>query len=460
MFKYTHIAITMMLTIVMVSGCLNFLEGSVVSITDHEFPPYEKPPVEQIVVADYEEFKAVLLDLIYTHEVSAQILCHNFDGEDVQSEVMRASEEIMFEHPVGAYAVADFTVTTAKVMSSFEVDIEIEFKRTAEQIGSIINASTSRYLMTQLLNIMSEHREEAAIRTSMMLSEEEIFEQIREIYYQNPRRIVMLPIVAVEIFPKEAELTVGEDDPLPSGDEFFTGDDDTFPAETAAPPVESGTIQSTWVDRIYEIKFSYVESPSILQVYRDNLALYVRQNAERALGETDAEILLSLVYNLMASTEFDEGTARTISIHGAQNFAATASGALVRGLAVGEGFAMAFKALCDELRFDCRVVLGYIDDRVHAWNIVSLDGDYYHIDVAMCVVNGLETAFLKSDTDFEELYSWDRDNTVRCEGTLTLEDIVGTEVPDDDVPDDADIPDDEIVPDDDAVPDDIPVVDD
>jgi len=258
--------------------------------------------------------------------------------------------------------------------------------------------------------------------------------------------------VAVEIFPKETELIAEEDEPLPVGDELLPGEEDTLPVETDAPPDESGTVQNTLVDRIYEIKFSYVESPSILQVYRDNLALYVRQNAERAFGETDAEILLSIVENLMASTEFDEGTARTISIHGAQNFAATASGALVRGLAVGEGFAMAFKALCDELRFDCRVVLGYIDDRVHAWNIVSLDGDYYHIDVAMCVVNGLETAFLKSDADFEELYEWDRENTVKCEGELTLEDIIGMEVPDDDIlPDDADIPDDEVVPDDEAV---------
>jgi len=420
-----------------------------VSITDHDFPPYERPPVEQIVVADYEEFKAALLNLIITHEVSAQILYHSFDGEDVQAEVMRASEEIMNEHPVGAYAVADITVNTTKVISNFEVDVEIEFKRTSEQVGSIINASTSRYMMTQLLTIMSEHREEAAIRTSMILSEEEIFEQIREIYYQNPRRIVMLPIVAVEIFPKEAEPAPDEDEPPLNDDELLSGEDETLPVETEAPPVESAAVQNILADRIYEIKFSYVESPSILQVYRENLALYVRQNAERAFGDTDAEILLSLVGNLMASTEFDEGTAMTISIHGAQNFAATASGALVRGLAVGEGFAMAFKALCDELRFDCRVVLGYIDDRVHAWNIVTLDGDYYHIDVAMCVVNGLETAFLKSDVDFEELYAWDRENTVRCEGMLTLEDIVGSEEPDDEnEPDSENEPEDVNEPDD------------
>jgi len=83
------------------------------------------------------------------------------------------------------------------------------------------------------------------------------------------------------------------------------------------------------------------------------------------------------------------------------------------------------------LGFDCRVVLGLLDGRVHAWNIVFLEGAFYHIDVAMCVVNGLETAFLKTDADFEEMYDWDMENTVRCEGELTLEDIIGPEEPDD-----------------------------
>ena len=68
-------------------------------------------------------------------------------------------------------------------------------------------------------------------------------------------------------------------------------------------------------------------------------------------------------------------------------------------------------------------------------NIVYLYGEFYHIDVAMCALNGIETAFLKTDEDFEEMmYTWDRVTTVRCVGTLTLYDILG--------PDDTDEPDD------------------
>jgi hypothetical protein len=150
--------------------------------------------------------------------------------------------------------------------------------------------------------------------------------------------------------------------------------------------------------------------------------------------------------NLIESITFDDRTAITIHAHGAQNLSATAYGAFVRDRAVGEGFAMAFKALTDELGLGNRIVLGYLDGLIHAWNIVNIYGEYYHIDVAMSALNGIETAFLKTDADFEEmLYTWDRENTVRCEGALTWEDvqrIFESEEPDQvDDPDQADDPD-------------------
>jgi len=235
---------------------------------------------------------------------------------------------------------------------------------------------------------MSGYEEVAVFRTSLDLTEQGIIRIINETYYQNPLRIVMLPIVSVEIFPEEGP------------------------------------------DRIFALGFGYTELPSILQQYGEILEIHVRRTAtiaaELATGETEAELLLTLVNVLMEAINFDDGAARTISTHGSQNLAATAVGALFRGRAVGEGFAMALKAVADELGFDCRVVLGYYDGSVHAWNIISLYGDFYHVDVAMSVLSGIETAFLKTDTDFEEMYSWDRANTVICNGELTLDDILGT----------------------------------
>jgi len=349
----------------------------------------EKPPDEQIEVSNYEELISAILDLISEHESSGQLIINNYDGENVQTDVARARREIMFDHPVGAYAVAEITGVVTRIVSYFEVDIGIEYKRTRQQIDSIVNVSTLRYLRTELLSVMSDYRDEVVFRTTLQITEEDIVGFVEETYYQNPRRIVILPVTVVETFPLRGE------------------------------------------DRIFELHLGYADRASILRKNGENLALYVRRNALLAVGDNDAEILLSLVENLVAASLYDAGAARAISVHGAQNWTVTAHGALANGRAVGEGFAMAFKALCDELGFECHVVLGYLNGMIHAWNIVSLNEEYYHIDVAMCDLNGIETAFLKTDLDFIGRYTWDMESTERCNGTLTYEDIVGPEDPED-----------------------------
>lgn len=60
-------------------------------------------------------------------------------------------------------------------------------------------------------------------------------------------------------------------------------------------------------------------------------------------------------------------------------------GCLVLGVAVCEGYAKAMKLLCDLSGLECMLVMGkstnnYADEG-HAWNIVKIDGEYYHVDV-------------------------------------------------------------------------------
>ncbi len=58
-------------------------------------------------------------------------------------------------------------------------------------------------------------------------------------------------------------------------------------------------------------------------------------------------------------------------------------GALVKGVAVCEGYAKAFKMLMDIAGIDCIMVTGTVgeDEVLHAWNMVKLKDDWYHVDV-------------------------------------------------------------------------------
>jgi len=365
--------------LLMLSGCADILEDATYFESPHQIAVDERPPDEVIQVSNYTQLEEAIFEFVAQYMDTVRLRIYSYDG-NIDSDIDKLCFELQHYDPIGSYAISDITYSMQTIVSYIEIELKIEYEREKSQIDSIITVSTQRFLMTELLSALSNYQDEALFRTTLRtITSDEIMNLVKVVYYQNPRTVVMLPVMAVDTFPN-------------SGD-----------------------------DRIYELVFRNYEPPSILRQYSTTLAEYVRRNAESAGGDTDAEILLSLAKNLIGACVYDEGVAKTISEHGAQNLAVTAYGALINGSAVGEGFAMAFKALCDELGFNCSVVLGYLDGMVHAWNIVAIYGEYYHIDISMCAFNGIETMFLKTDADIEELYSWDKENTVRCTGELTYE---------------------------------------
>lgn len=89
----------------------------------------------------------------------------------------------------------------------------------------------------------------------------------------------------------------------------------------------------------------------------------------------------------------------------------TAYGALVTGDTVCKGYAMAWKVLMDRIGIPCLIVCK--GDRTHLWNMVQLDGQWYHIDLDsgngnLPVLRGRCTYrdFLVTDTDMSKHESW------------------------------------------------------
>jgi len=59
----------------------------------------------------------------------------------------------------------------------------------------------------------------------------------------------------------------------------------------------------------------------------------------------------------------------------------TVYGALIGGRAVCSGYAQAFKTLMNMLNTDCLIVTGTANGDSHAWNLINVGGDWYHVDV-------------------------------------------------------------------------------
>ena len=94
-------------------------------------------------------------------------------------------------------------------------------------------------------------------------------------------------------------------------------------------------------------------------------------------GMSDYEIAKALHDYLALNNEYDmryySGNVPAISY--------TAYGALVNRTSVCAGYALAYERLMDQVGIPCEYVTGMTTNGYHAWNIVQIDGEWYHVDV-------------------------------------------------------------------------------
>lgn len=101
----------------------------------------------------------------------------------------------------------------------------------------------------------------------------------------------------------------------------------------------------------------------------------------------------------------------------------TAKGALIKKVAVCDGYAHAFQMVMKKLGIPCRFVVGRSGNVGHGWNMVKLGGKWYHVDVTFDdpIVNGSNnnttpyyTFFLKSTSVMKKTHSFTKSKYPKC----------------------------------------------
>lgn len=83
------------------------------------------------------------------------------------------------------------------------------------------------------------------------------------------------------------------------------------------------------------------------------------------------------------------------------------------------------KACCDELGIESFVVKGRLNKSESYWNILKIEGEYYHFDIGRYKKTG-QTAFLfASDEKMKGEYFWDFEEYPACKGKLQYENFSG-----------------------------------
>lgn len=152
---------------------------------------------------------------------------------------------------------------------------------------------------------------------------------------------------------------------------------------------------------------------------------YVLETASSIIDEiitddmTDYEKELA-VYNWQFDyVSYDEGHFSPIPVEDLEQYNYYPYGVLKYHSAICVGNATTFKLFMDMLGIDCKIIHSTVEGE-HAWNLVCLDGDWYHVDVTFD--GGVEEpgyAYFNVPDSFkiDGGYPWDTDEFPMADGT-------------------------------------------
>ena len=325
-------------------------------------------------IRNYSMLKTALTNMITNHTERGEFRFSNYNGS-LSEDLAAACFEIKSEHPLGAYAVETLSYDTSYVVSYYVANIYIGYKRTAEELNSIVYTTAVPDFDESVRAAVDASAPELVIRCfASGVDEEYITKLVRRHYYDNPVALVLEPETEVTRYPTDGD------------------------------------------NGIYDIRFVYGVGPP----RRDAMTKTTEsalEAAAAAMTETEPPLLA-----LEAARRLSENCAQSDG-----TYADTVYGAMVLGRADSKGMALAYRALCGALGIECTVVEGLFGSMAtepHFWNIIGLEGEHYHVDVSALAENPA-AAFLLSDDALWGRYIWETTEYPACDGPLSYAEVAG-----------------------------------
>lgn len=334
--------------LLLLTGC-GLVENEYYSVKPHETeaPPSLPAAVE---VGDFEALRSAIVRFVKAGQEEGTIRAVDYDG-DVQEDLDLAIYEAIRVEPIGAYAVDYLNHDCTKIVNYYEIKLYITYRRTAEQIASVQMAETLQQMREQLERSLRMWDDHLAVQTPQDL-QYDVSAMVREYCQNNAAKMPEVPRLTVTIYPESGET------------------------------------------RILEIIFTYDNTHEQLRQMTQAIEESVEAAAEYVRYRTSGWGKTQLLYTYLTQRfGYSEGSTFT-----------PVYSALCEGLADPAGLAQGFALICGKAGMECHVVTGLLDGQEHTWNIVKLDGQWRHVDLASCILSG---SGLRLRTDWEmSRYYW------------------------------------------------------
>ena len=217
----------MLVSLCLLTGCASLLERTYSKVEPHSSRFWESEAADTLRAENYQDIVNDLLILIGQLTESASLRLYNFEDDLAAAAAMeQAAAETQQETPLGAYAVEYMTSAGQSRRGYYEATVKISYRRTAEQVQSLVNATSPEAVYSLLDAALDEGRTELAIRVSYWGTDgrervEAAVEQLRK-----ERGLEETPTWQVNYYPDSGQVGLVE----------FLMDSETTAAMAAPPP--------------------------------------------------------------------------------------------------------------------------------------------------------------------------------------------------------------------------------
>lgn len=347
------------LTLLLTPGCSAMLNRDYVDVTTHNTtsPTTEGDP-STLRAESYQELVNALIYFINQGVETGTVRLY-MDSESVEDDLEQACLEVSHEDALGAYAVEYIKYSVNSVVTYEQADVQIAYRRTKEQIASIVSVTGTTAIRSELKSALTDFAPEQVLRISYFDGDADyILELVREAYYAAPAAALGMPQAEIHIYP------------------------------------DSGR------QRIVEILLTYPLDSAELGQRRDLLEQKA-QSLTHPLSSLKGDAALLAA----AKTVLNAGGYRTSG-------GSTAYDALLAGGANSEGLALAMALLCQAMNLSCQVVSGTLEGEPHFWNVVESASGWRHVDLT--AFSSGTSSFYTDDEYTARGYSWDSSTVPAC----------------------------------------------
>lgn len=362
--------------LLLLSGCASMLERDYVSSTSHVDYSVTTEDASILRAETYQGLVNSILYFVNERAFTGTIRLYNYTG-DVEADLANACNEVCQKDPLSAYSVRSIQYDSTRILTYYEVEVSIDYARTAEEVAAIREVSGVSALRQELSDMVDKRESGRTLLVSYYSGTEAQISQLLSLALCARPELYLFPgglfEYAISIYP------------------------------------ETGS------RRIVEISVDNWVGSS--HTSEEDLDAYIRQLEETARQLLEANPPAGVTYTVA------EVAAILRSASGGYNFLGTslALDTLSGSSAAGQGYLLAMEYLCQQCGIEAMPVLGQ-----SSWLIVNTEDGYRHLllqDIYSTppVEEGAEPEDplplpLYTDEELAALgYGWDRTLYPACE---------------------------------------------